>query len=157
MDLAVKKFLENIFGPKKQASAGGTGSQHDIQVATAALLVELAGSDDQFTPEEKEAITRNLQAYFELTEAEVEEIIAAGKEQLEHRLDLYYFAQQINRRFTRAQKIAVIEMVWRVIYSDNHLSGLEDHLAHRFARLLRLDHSELIAAKLRVKDEREST
>jgi uncharacterized tellurite resistance protein B-like protein len=151
----MKKFLENVFGPRKATSGGRTDTQHNIHVATAALLVEVAGSDDNFAPEEKDAIIRNLESYFNLSDDEVEEIIEAGKEQLERRLDLYYFAQQINRHFDREQKIAVIEMVWRVIYSDDHLSGHEDHLAHRFARLLRLDHSELIAAKLRVKKERE--
>lgn len=151
----MKKFLENVFGPRKASAGDGTDTEHDIQVATAALLVEVAASDDKFAPEEKDAIIRNLRSYFELTKEEVEDIIEAGKEQLARRLDLYYFAQQINRHFDRAQKIAVIEMVWRVIYSDDHLSGHEDHLAHRFARLLRLDHSELIAAKLRVKKERE--
>jgi uncharacterized tellurite resistance protein B-like protein len=150
----MKKFLENVFRPQKASSGGVAGTEHDIQVATAALLVEVAGSDDKFAPEEKEAIIRNLKSYFKLSEDEVEEIVAAGREQLERQLDLYHFAQQINRYFDRARKIAVIEMVWRVIYSDNYLSGHEDHLAHRFARLLRLDHSELIAAKLRVKDER---
>lgn len=153
----MRKFLGHVFGSKRPDSEGGPDSDHDIQVATAALLVEVAGSDDNFAPEEKDAIIQNLRSYFDLTQDEVEEIIAAGKEQLERRLDLYYFAQQINRHFDRARKIAVIEMVWRVIYSDDHLSGHEDHLAHRFARLLRLDHSELIAAKLRVKEERNST
>ncbi len=151
----MKKFLENVFGPRKSVSDSGADTEHDIHVATTALLVEVAGSDDKFAPEEKEAIVRNLTTYFNLSQDEVEDIIAAGREQLEHRLDLYYFAQQINRYFDRAQKIAVIEMVWRVIYSDNHLSGHEDRLAHMFARLLRLDHSELITAKLRVKKERE--
>ncbi len=150
----MKNFLENVFGPKK-STGSAADDEHNIQVATTALLVEVAQSDDNFTPEEKETIIRNLESYFGLSQDEVEEIIAAGKEQLKRRIDLYYFAQQINRHFDRTQKIAVIEMVWRVIYSDDHLSGHEDHLAHRFARLLRLDHSELIDAKLRVKKERE--
>jgi len=150
----MRKFLENVFGPGKGAADNRSDNEHDIYVATAALLVEVAGSDDNFAPEEREAIIRNLKSYFDLSDDEVEKIIAAGREQLERQLDLYHFAQQINRHFDRAQKIAVIEMVWRVIYSDDHLSGHEDHLAHRFARLLRLDHSELIAAKLRVKEER---
>lgn len=153
----MRKFLGHVFGSKRPDSPGGPDSDHAIQVATAALLVEIAGSDDYFAPEEKDAIIQNLRSYFKLTKDEVEEIIAAGKEQLERRLDLYYFAQQINQHFDRDRKIAVIEMVWRVIYSDDHLSGHEDHLAHRFARLLRLDHSELIAAKLRIKEERDST
>jgi uncharacterized tellurite resistance protein B-like protein len=153
----MRKFLGHVFGPKRPDSERGFDSDHDIQVATAALLVEIAGSDDNFAPEEKDAIIQNLRSYFKLTRDEVEEIIAAGKEQLERRLDLYYFARQINQHFDRARRIAVIEMVWRVVYSDDHLSGHEDHLAHRFARLLRLDHSELIAAKLRVKEERNST
>jgi len=150
----MRKFLENVFAKKDDGEKAEPASQRNLQVATAALLVEVASIDDDFAPEEKNAIIDNMTAYFDLSKHDVEEIIAATHEELSRQLDLYYFAKQINSQFSRDDRIAIIEMVWRVIYSDDHLSGHEDHLAHRFARLLKLDHGELIAAKLRVKSEK---
>ncbi len=148
----MKKFLGSIFNKKERGEETQEISPRDLQVATAALLIEVASIDDDFAADEKRSIAKNMTSYFNLREDEVEEIIAATTDELDRQLDLYYFTKQINESFDRPQKIAIIEMVWRVIYSDEHLSGHEDHLAHRLARLLRLDHSELIAAKLRVKN-----
>jgi len=40
---------------------------------------------------------------------------------------------------------------WRVIYADGRLNAYEDHFVHRLAKLLRLEHEDLIEAKLKVK------
>jgi uncharacterized tellurite resistance protein B-like protein len=123
-------------------------------VATAALLLEIAGVDDEFTDEERSVIIKVLKDHFGITAAEVEEIIEATNAEIGKRIDLYYFTNQINEHFDADQKTAIIEMVWRVIYTDRHLNGHEDFLVHRFAKLLRLQHSQLIDAKLRVKAEK---
>ena len=48
----------------------------------------------------------------------------------------------------------VMEMFWRLIYSDDRLHAHEDHLVHKLATLLGLDHRYLIEAKLKAKEER---
>ncbi len=44
-----------------------------------------------------------------------------------------------------------MEAVWRIILIDDHLEAHEDHFAHKLANLLRLNHIELINAKLRAR------
>jgi len=43
-------------------------------------------------------------------------------------------------------------MVWKVIYADGKLDKHEDHLAHKLSSLLKLNHKQLIDAKLKVRD-----
>jgi uncharacterized tellurite resistance protein B-like protein len=42
-------------------------------------------------------------------------------------------------------------MIWKVVFSDGRLDKYEDYLVHNLADLLRLDHSQLIDAKLRIR------
>jgi len=149
----MKKFLENIVGSRTPGDDSPADSLRELQIATAALLVEIAGADDKFSDEEREIIVRFLREHFALGADEVDKLLEASAKQLERQLDLYYFTHQINEHFTRAQKLEIIELVWKITLSDQRLTGLEDHLAHRFSRLLRLDHTELIEAKLRVKNQ----
>ena len=69
---------------------------------------------------------------------------------------LWEFTNLINENYSREKKIKVVEATWRVIYADRKLDKYEDHFVHKLARLLRLEHNEMIEAKLRVLDEMRS-
>ncbi|MCP4568022.1 MAG: TerB family tellurite resistance protein [FCB group bacterium] len=141
--------MNNIFGESRVSEE--STSEHNLMVATAALLLEIANIDDEFSEEEQREIVEVLKDRFNVTSDEVEEILKATQEDIDQRIDMYYFTNQINVHFSSPEKMQIIESVWRVIYADKHLDGHEDYLVHRFAKLLRLDHSQLIEAKLRVK------
>ena len=148
----VRKFLESVFSRDEGAGKkGDKPSEHRMHVATAALLLEIANSDDEFSDVERAQIIDTLKDFFELSDEEVDQLLAATREEVNTRIDLYHFTNLINENFSKPDKLVIIEMVWRVIYADKHLDGHEDYLVHRIAKLLRLQHSDMIDAKLRVK------
>ena len=149
----MRKFLENIFGQTDSNVESRVDQGNNLHIATAALLIEIAAVDDEFAEDERQAIVANLKQHFSLSDDEVEEILEMTKAELERRIDMYYFTRQLNEHYSIEDKIKVIEMVWRVVFTDRHLNGLEDFLVHRFGKLLNLDHRKLIEAKLRVKSE----
>jgi uncharacterized tellurite resistance protein B-like protein len=63
--------------------------------------------------------------------------------------DYFQFTSLINRHFTQEQKQRVIELMWRVAYSDASLSAHENHLMRKVADLLHITHGDYIAAKMR--------
>ena len=147
----MRDFIDRVFSPRRSGESSAEPTAYDVQVATAALLIEVAGADDEFSDEEREAIISVLRDSFGLKRDEVDEIVTAADHALEQKTDLYFFTNQINTHFDIEHKIRIIEMVWRVIFADKRLHGREDHLAHRFARLLRLEHAQLIQAKQRTR------
>ena len=127
-----------------------------IQIATCVLLLEVAKSDDEFSSIEKTTISAVLKKKFEISHEAAEELMEIAKGTREESIDLWEFTNLINKNYSREKKIKVVEATWRVIYADRKLDKYEDHFVHKLARLLRLEHNEMIEAKLRVLDEMRS-
>ena len=124
-----------------------------VQIATCALLMEVAHSDGHYQSVEAKIVHDLLAEKFNLSPAAVAELIDYSQQHREESLDLFQFAREINAHFSREEKLDVMEGVWRVIYADGTLDKYEDALARQLASLLRLDHKDVIARKLKVLDE----
>lgn len=126
-------------------------TEHErIQVATAALLLEMAHADEEFREMEQQIIRDLLQRRFELSEDAAGELMELAQEKRKESLDLFHFAREINRDFTPEEKLEVMEVLWRVVYADGVLDKYEDYLIRKLASLLRLSHRQMIEAKLKV-------
>ena len=119
-------------------------------VATCIILLEIAKSDDEFCSVEQETTKAILKHELSIPDEDIEDLMKIAAEKREDSVDLWEFTSLINEHFSEEERIRIIELAWRVIYADEKLDKYEDHLVHVLANLLRLDHSDLIEAKLRV-------
>ena len=122
-----------------------------LQVATCALLLEAAHADSDFTEQEEAAIAGMVGARFGLDAGQTDELLHVADEERRKSGDLYQFARLINENFTRARKLAILELLWQVVYSDGVLEAHEDALMHKMGTVLGVRHEELMALKLKVK------
>jgi uncharacterized tellurite resistance protein B-like protein len=150
----VVDFIHKFFHPQDGEEHEGKEKsvRHDLHVATCALLMEMAHIDGTFSKKERDAITELLKNEYHLSPDHIREITQTAEQELENSHDLWTFTNLINRNYPRAEKIRIIELIWEIIYSDGQLNQYEDYLVHKLARLLNLQHSELIDAKLAVLD-----
>lgn len=125
-----------------------------VQVATCALLLEVAHSDGQYHDAEARLVHDLLAGFFKLPAEAIAELVEFSRGHQENSTDLFQFAREINAHFSTEEKLAVMEGVWRIIYADDILDKFEDSLARQFATLLRLSPREAIACKMKVLDER---
>jgi uncharacterized tellurite resistance protein B-like protein len=145
-------ILKQFFS-KAAGNVPGTSdseSDHDIRVATCALLVEIAQIDEAFTQDELHRILSILKAKFGLSEEHAEALISEAEKALEDSVDLWQFARLINENYSNAEKIEVIETLWRIVYVDGKMDQYEHYLMNKLQHLLRLSHEDLINAKLKV-------
>lgn len=125
-------------------------SAQRVEVATCVLVLEMAAADGEFSDAEQRHVIDTLQRRFSLSADQVDDLIQAAHEARSHSLDLWKFTNAINSACTPAEKIEILEEVWRVIYVDGELDAHEDYLVHKLGRLLNVDHPTLIKAKLKV-------
>jgi uncharacterized tellurite resistance protein B-like protein len=147
---SIRRFFDDRLAA---APDGAEADRTRLQVATCALLLEVAHADDDFGAGERATIVAALRAHFDLSQHEADQLLSLARQEQEEATDLYQFARLINQHYGRAEKLTVLEQLWRVVYSDGRLEAHEDALMHKLATLLGLRHEELIAVKLQVKKE----
>jgi uncharacterized tellurite resistance protein B-like protein len=126
-------------------------NDHEIQVATCAILLEMSNIDGVVSQEERDRIVSTLEKEHGLIHEEVKGLIYEADRQLKESVDLWQFTNLINQNYTEAERIRVVELIWEIAYTDGRLDQHEDYFVHKLANLLRLTHTQLIDAKLRVK------
>jgi uncharacterized tellurite resistance protein B-like protein len=135
------------------ASGADPDPQHRLNLAAAALLIEIARADVAVGEDEARLIETLLMETLELGAGEVGEIVQLAREEVEEGTSLHQFTHLINRHFEVAEKIRLMEQLWRVAWSDGRLDRYEEHLLRRIAELLHLRHGEFIRARLAVTGE----
>ena len=142
-------LIKKIIGDRGTDREKKTGDG-SINLATCALLLELANVDGKFSKQEKDNITDIFKTRYGLSEKEVNELLKSSEAELEKSIDLWQFTNVINQNYSLEEKLKIIETIWEVAFSDGKLEQHEDYLAHKVASLLRLSHKQLIEAKLKV-------
>ena len=127
--------------------------EHEIALATAALLYEVVGADHSAGEGEKQRVLDLLNQTFEFDPAELEDLAELAQQEVREAHDLFQFTRLINENFDEAQRMAVITNMWRVAWADGEIHHYEEHLIRRVADLLHLHHSHFIRAKLQARDE----
>lgn len=144
----VKKFFSKATAEVSQGANQNT--EHDIRVATCALFVEIARIDEKFTDAEMETILSILKEKYGLSQDHADALIAEAEKELDKSVDLWQFANLINDNYSNAEKIEIIETLWRIVYVDGKMDAHEHYLMGKLQSLLRLTHDQLITAKLKV-------
>lgn len=145
---AIKSFFE-----KNISSQNESGLDHQLKMATAALLIEMMHQDDQVDDQEIEATKKALQEKFELTDNECQEIFNLARAELAEAVDYHQFTRLIKNEFSQKQKIKVIELLWSVAYADAHLDSLEEHMVRKIADLIYVSHKDFMQAKHKVQND----
>ncbi|WP_394193460.1 TerB family tellurite resistance protein [Pseudoalteromonas atlantica] len=122
--------------------------EHDLKTAVAALLIEVMRADTQQQDDELKTLTFTLKKYFELSDAEVDELMQSAGKSLDEAIDYFQFSKQINNQCSAQQRIDIVELLWRLAYADGELDPQEEYVIRRVANLLYVTHEDFIAAKL---------
>lgn len=149
---AIQLFFENRI--RSGAEAGNAvDREHALRLATAALLIEMVRADFQVRPEERQAVLDVVQSAFGLTQEETRELIALAELEADEAVSLYQFTSLIDKHFPPERKVQVVELLWRVAYSDGMKDMHEEHLVRKIADLLHVPHREFLRMRHKVEAE----
>ena len=142
--------LKSIFTGRPDAAAA---PQSDLPLATAALLVEAARADEDYTDKERKLISAALTARFELSPADGQALLARAEAAQADANDLHQFTRYAKQQTTE-EKSALVEAMWRIVLSDAVRDPHEDALIRRVCGLIYL--SDIESAKARQRAEASS-
>jgi uncharacterized tellurite resistance protein B-like protein len=139
---------EETLTPQKAS----TSTSKKIQIATAALFIEIAKADGEISGDERKRIVKNMEEMFDLDDECVENLLALSEQRVNESVSVYEFSSIINENFSREEKYQLMKNLWKIVYTDNHLDQYEDRLMKIIGATLNLDHKDIIDAKLEVKE-----
>ncbi len=148
---AIKDFYEANINPATDTE--GQSVSHRLQLAAAALLIEMAQADNQRHSLEFQAVHDGIMDVFDLTPEETAEVIELADLEAHEATDHFEFTQLINDQFDYPQKCKIVDLLWRVCLADSEMNRYEEQLARKITELLHVEHRDFIAAKLRVQRE----
>lgn len=104
-------------------------------LAVAALLVHLAAVDGSVSASERAAVRGALMDNYGLDEEEVDRLIADATRKDAESVDFYRFTSAL-AALPEAEKIAIVRMMWQVVFADSRNHELEDNMVWRIAELI---------------------
>ncbi len=129
--------------------------EHSLNLAIAAVMLEMVGMDNQVTEDEIRQLSVSLKERLGLSQQEIAEISQLANESLQNSTDYYQFTSLINEHYQLPQKCQIIENLWQIALADGKIDSHEEHYLRKIADLLFVPHKEFIKTKLRVLDSTE--
>ncbi len=129
-------------------------NRETMQLAAAALMLEVASVDQQLDGRELGVIRKRLQEQLQLPENLLQEMLDHARTQQSQATSLYEFTRLINDYFSAEEKLLLIEDMWSVAYADDEIDKYEEYVIRRVAELIYVAHSDFIRCKITVREKR---
>ncbi|HEY8131236.1 MAG TPA: TerB family tellurite resistance protein [Thermoanaerobaculia bacterium] len=144
--MSFAKLMQRFKGGTQQ-----TEPQHDpLRLATAAVLLEIAYADREFSPAEDGDVVGYLQRAFALSEGDARQLLQQADDLRNHTIDHFALTNFIRKNSTLDERKEIVTTMWRIVYADRKLSDYENYLVRKLADLLGLEHHVMIEAKVSV-------
>jgi uncharacterized tellurite resistance protein B-like protein len=132
--VVIKKIQELLGLGNDAATAADEGE--DVQLAAAALLVEVATVDRDFDAAERARILTFVQERFSLDQEIAGQLLAKAEAEVEGSVQLYAITSGIRLGLSYQDRVELMECLWHVAYADGEADPFEDQLMRRIGELI---------------------
>ena len=147
MIVKIKQFFEQYIIVTE--SINEDELEHQLQLACAALMIEVLYADYSVDDNELDTLLKTLQDNFDLNKEEAENLVQLAIEERTQATDYYQFTSLINEFYSQQQKRELVTRLWQMAYADHTVHKFEEHLVRRLADLLHVPHSAFMQSKHR--------
>ena len=120
-------------------------------ILVAALLIHAAKIDDNYTDVEKEIIKKALISLNAITLNEAEELLKKAEKIEQESNQIVAFTREIKKN-SMEFRLKIIEILWKIVYSDGSSDSYESNLIRRVCGLLYISDRDSGMIKLKVKN-----
>ena len=120
-------------------------------ILIAALLIHAAKIDDNYTDVEKEIIKKALISLNAITPNEAEELLKKAEKIEQESNQIVAFTREIKKN-SMEFRLKIIEILWKIVYSDGSSDSYESNLIRRVCGLLYISDRDSGMIKLKIKN-----
>ena len=122
-------MFKNIFKKQKKES------QNNKNILIIALLVHAAKIDENYTEIEKDIIKKVIMQLNKISLDESEKLIKFAEKKEEESNQIVEFTREI-KKYSMKFRLKIIEIIWKIVYSDGTSDDYESNLIRRICGLL---------------------
>ena len=104
-------------------------------VLIAALLIHAAKIDEHYTDIEKKIINKALMDLMNITSDQAEDLMKQAEKKEEESNQIVEFTKEI-KKYSMESRLKIIEVIWKIVYSDATSDIYESNLIRRICGLL---------------------
>ena len=121
-------MFKKIFSKKKEDS-------ENKNILVAALLIHAAKIDENYTNAEKEIIKKALMELNKTSLDQTEDLLRLAEKKEEESNQIVEFTKEI-KKYSMEFRLKIIEVIWKIVYSDGTSDDYESNLIRRICGLL---------------------
>ena len=122
-------MLKNFFKKK-------TKENSNIKIILiSSLLIRAAKIDENYTDLEKKIIKKAIIELFEIAEEEANKIIISAELKEKESNQIIEFTREV-KKYPMEFRLKIIEIIWKIVYSDGTSDNYESNLINRICGLL---------------------
>ena len=119
----------------------------EIELTAAVLAYEIARSDGEISDEELSLLMLEIEKISKKVGKDKEEIFKIVEIYSNDSVSFHDFIEDINKNYSKEEKISLLKFMWQTAYSDGVLDVDEERLVRRVADLIRIKDVEVLKLK----------
>ena len=139
--------LFNFLRKKKSQDLEGESVSFDFELTAAVLAYEIARIDGEIDEDELKILKSELVLIAGKTNKDESEILEIIESYSKNSVSFHDFIEDINKEYSKDQKIDLLSFMWDVAYADSKLDIEEERLIRRVADLIRIKDIEVLKLK----------
>jgi len=128
----------------------GKENIEDENILIMALLIHAAKVDENYTDVEKKIIKSAIMQLKKLSFDEVEKLLKIAEKKEEESNQIIEFTREV-KKYSMEFRLKIIEIIWKIVYSDGANDAYESNLIRRICGLLYISDKDngIIKTKVR--------
>ena len=116
-----------------------------------ALLIHAAKADENYTEKEKKIILKTVMNLDKINIKEAEELLKLAEAKEAESNQIVEFTKEI-KKYSMEFRLKIIEIIWKIVYSDSTSDSYESNLIRRICGLLYISDKDNGIVKMKVQN-----
>ena len=138
-------MLKNFFKKKEKENL------NDKNILIIALLIHAAKIDENYTENEKKIIKKVIMDLNKISSNQADELLKLAEKKEEESNQIIEFTKEI-KKYSMEFKLKIVEIIWKIVYSDGTSDNYESNLIRRICGLLYISDKDNGIIKTNVKN-----
>ena len=119
----------------------------EIELTAAVLAYEIARIDGDISSDELQILMEEIKIIANKVGKEESEILRIIEIYSNDSVSFYEFVEDINKGYTKNEKLSLLEFMWKIAYADGNLDVDEERLIRRLADMIKIKDMEVLKLK----------